>query len=252
MIIIIMAGGLGKRMESDIPKVLHNVTDPNNKITSYPMLIHVIFTATKLNPTKIFIIVGKFRDIIISTINKYIDINTNIIEFIDQEQSLGTGHAIHCCLDKLKDYNKENAIILSGDVPLISLDILKKLQGDNKILITELDNPFGCGRIIIKDSKIIGIREEKDCNEEEKKIKLINCGIYQIKITNLLNFIPQINNNNKSNEYYLTDIIELIINNNLIIEPVILEKNLQWQIKNVNTKKDLLELNHFINYDLNI
>ena len=254
MIVIIMAGGLGKRMESEIPKVLHQVICPSDITKSYPMIIHIINTSIKINVKKIFVIVGKYKEIIKKTIEEYIGFNY-LIEYIDQEPALGTGHAIKCSLSLLLNYSNENALILSGDVPLISLSTLKGLEGEiNKLLITELDEPFGCGRILFNEfnsNKIIGIKEEKDCNEEEKKIKLVNCGIYQIKVIDLINLIPLINNNNKSNEYYLTDIIGLMIEHSIPIETFVLEKNLQYEIKNVNTKKDLEELNNFIKNNTN-
>lgn len=255
MIVIIMAGGMGKRMESDLPKVLHKVTYPNNKNIEYPMIIHVIMTSLKLNPTKIFIIVGKYRKIITETINNYIEQNVILdneqIEYVDQEIPMGTAHAIQCCLNQIAKYSNSNtnALILSGDVPLITYNTLKKLlEGkSNRILITQLLNPFGCGRILFGQSgNLIGIREEKDCNEEEKLINLVNCGIYKISIDDLINLIPKISNNNKSNEYYLTDIIDLMIKDNIYIDTWKLNIEFQWEIKNVNTKKDLEELNKFI------
>ena len=262
MIVIIMAGGLGKRMESDLPKVLHNVISPFDINKSYPMIIHIINTSIKLGANKIFIIVGKYKDIIKKTIDDFIkqgnpdeldkldelDKIDYLIEYIEQEPALGTGHAIKCALPSLLKFSNESALILSGDVPLISEITLKGLCGNmNKILITKLTNPYGCGRILFDNmNKIIGIREEKDCNDGEKKIEYVNCGIYQIKIIDLINLIPLINNNNKSNEYYLTDIIDLMIQNSIPIETFLLENNLQYQIKNVNTKKDLDELNNYI------
>lgn len=253
MIVIIMAGGLGKRMESDLPKVLHKVTHPSNHQIQYPMLIHVIMSSINLGPKKIFVIVGKFREIISNEINKYISdgliINPELIEYVDQEPALGTGHAIKCSLEQIKQYSNEKALILSGDVPLISSGTLENLvKGNtNKLLVTELSNPFGCGRILLDtNGKIYGIREEKDCNVDEKKISLVNCGIYQILVQDLLNLIPQISNNNKSQEYYLTDIIDLMIKNNISVKTHVLDVSLQWEIKNVNTKKDLEELNNFI------
>lgn len=250
MIVIIMAGGLGKRMESDLPKVLHKVTDPKNKLIELPMIIHIIKTSIELSVDKIFIIVGKYKKIISDTINNYLgSIINNLIEYVDQEPAMGTAHAIKCSLPFISKYSNDNALILSGDVPLISPQTLKGLEGENnKLMITKLSNPFGCGRILFDENtnKIIGIREEKDCNYEEKKINYVNCGIYQIKVNDLINLIPKIKNENKSNEYYLTDIIELMIQNNIEIETYELEEDYQWEIKNVNTKKDLEELNNFI------
>ena len=257
MIVLIMAGGLGKRMESDLPKVLHKVNVPNttnlerSNVLSYPMIIHVIIKAVTINPEKIFIIVGKYKDIIKKTIDEYINlniiINPEIIEYILQEESLGTGHAIYCTLPKIKEYYNTKALILSGDVPLISTKTLFNLIDDeNKLLITELENPTGCGRIIMKkeDNSIMNIIEEKDCNNCEKEIKLVNCGIYQIRVMDLLKLIPQISNNNKANEYYLTDIVTLMINNNIGLKYFNLPKENQYEITNINTKSDLERINH--------
>lgn len=253
MIVIIMAGGLGKRMESTLPKVLHKVNVKNKVNISYPMIIHVIIKALTTNPRKIYIIVGKYKNIIKETIDEYINLkiitNPELIEYVLQEESLGTGHAIMCTLPYIKEFSSSKAIILSGDVPLISTETLVNLidsNNQNKLLITKLDNPGGCGRIIMEDNKIINIIEEKDCNENEKNIKLVNCGIYQIKVLDLLNLIPQINNNNKANEYYLTDIVSLMINNNIILEYYNLPKKNQFEITNINTKDDLEKINHLL------
>lgn len=248
MIVIIMAGGLGKRMESDLPKVLHHVVCPNDINITYPMIVHVIKTSIEIKVKKIFIIVGKYKNIIKSTIEEYINLENDLIEYVEQEPALGTGHAIKCALPAISNYVNEKALILSGDVPLISKNTLSGLDGNiNKLLITELRNPFGCGRILFNEHGYIkGIREEKDCNEDEKKNNFVNCGIYQINVIDLLNLIPLIDNKNKSNEYYLTDIIGLMITNSIPIETFILNKEFQYEIKNVNTKKDLEELNNYI------
>ena len=251
MIVLIMAGGLGKRMESDLPKVLHKVNVPNLPNIAYPMIIHVIKKALTINPEKIFIIVGKYKDIIKKTIDEYINLNIinnpELIDYILQEESLGTGHAIYCTLPKIKEYYNTKALILSGDVPLISTETLFNLIDDeNRLLITELENPSGCGRIIMKDDSIINITEEKDCNEIEKKIKLVNCGIYQIRVMDLLKLIPQITNNNNAKEYYLTDIVTLMINNNISLKYYNLLKENQYEITNINTKSDLERINNFL------
>jgi len=253
MIVIIMAGGLGKRMESDLPKVLHHVICPSDTNISYPMIVHIIKTSVEFKIKKIFIIVGKYKNIIKNTIEEYIDSNIHLIEYVEQEPALGTAHAIKCALPTISNYSNDRALILSGDVPLISTNTLIGLDSEvNKLLITELMVPDGCGRILFDaEGKIIGIREEKDCMGDEKKIKLVNCGIYQIRVIDLINLIPQIDNKNKSNEYYLTDIVGLMISNSIHIETSILKNEYQYEIKNVNTKKDLDELNNYIknNYD---
>jgi UDP-N-acetylglucosamine diphosphorylase/glucosamine-1-phosphate N-acetyltransferase len=233
MIVLIMAGGLGKRMNSNIPKVLH-------KVDNLPMIIHVIKKAKSLNPTNIFIIVGKYKNIIEKTINNFGYING--VNFIYQEEPLGTGNAIFCALPHIN--NNENVIILSGDVPLISIETLNKLiEHENTILTTELENPFGCGRIIYNNNYVTKIIEEKDCSENEKLIKNVNCGIYNIQSHILKLLIPLITNNNNANEYYLTDIVLLMANNNFKLEMCKLEKIKQHEIANINTEKDLKNIN---------
>lgn len=244
-----MAGGLGKRMESDLPKVLH-------KVSNYPMIVHVIKTALQLSPDKIFIIVGKYKSIIDEHIGKYLTKEEySKINYVIQEKALGTGHAIFCSLKTISKYIDDRVIILSGDVPLISLDTLTNLIDDDqdKMLITELNNPAACGRIIFNDNKmhVSEIVEEKECTEEQKLIKFVNCGIYQISVTNLLKFIPLITNENKAKEYYLTDIVDLMKKYNKQIGFYSLPKDNQFEIKNVNTKNDLANLNIMIEEMLN-
>jgi len=246
MIVAIMAGGLGKRMNSTKPKVLHSVFNTNGAFL--PMIIHVINTAIQLNPDKILIIVGQYFDIIRHEIDIYITPQNieKYIQYVHQDYPSGTGDAIKSCLPFLLSNSK--CLILSGDVPLISLETLNSLiQSNNTILITELNNPSGCGRIMFSNQgDICKIIEEKDCSSEEKKIKFVNCGIYSIYTNDLHQYIPLINNSNKNNEYYLTDIVDLLVIDHQIIKPVILDVENQYSIKNVNTSEDLMELNNYI------
>lgn len=215
--VIILAGGLGKRMNSELPKVLH-------KLINKPMLIYVIETALKLSPKKICIVVGKYYNIILENIKLYINdsiINEKIV-FINQPLPLGTGNAIQCCKEYLLsniniNYNNDTinslnkVLILSGDVPLINHKTLHNLLNTNfsiNILVANLENPNGYGRVIIQDNKFIKIIEDKDCNLDEKKITLINAGIYMFDTELLCKYIDKLDNNNSQNEYYLTQIIE--------------------------------------------
>ena len=138
MISIILAGGLGKRMNSEVPKVLHIV---NGK----PMICHVIDRALELNSEKILIIVGKYKEIIKQTIAEYI--TTDKICYIIQDEPLGTGNAIMSCIPFLKNINTtedQDFLILSGDVPLIKYDTLMYLtnfkKGVNCLLSFILEN----------------------------------------------------------------------------------------------------------------
>ena len=246
LIVLIMAGGLGKRMESDLPKVLHLI---NNK----PMLIHIIEKALILAPFKIAIIVGKYREIIINTIKKYISLNifTDKVIFIDQPETLGTGHAIICCRDYLLQHTSKKILILSGDVPLISYKTMELMITNNhmtSILITKLDNPTGYGRVICDDNNnFVKIIEDKDCNNAEKTVNIINSGIYSFSCHILCKYLLELSNNNAQQEYYLTDIIEIIKNKeNCYINMPLISKENQHEIIGVNTKLQLLELEKII------
>jgi UDP-N-acetylglucosamine diphosphorylase/glucosamine-1-phosphate N-acetyltransferase len=246
LIIIIMAGGLGKRMNSELPKVLHC-------IKGKPMLVRVIEQALFLKPSKIFVVVGKYRDIIQNTINIYMNLNTylNTIQFIYQEVPLGTGHAIQCCLPELYKFTKKsNTLILSGDVPLLQHDMLNSFLQNNfkaTLITTILDNPTGYGRIIENNNIFTKIIEEKDCSLEEKLVTKVNCGIYTFNTSLLCKYITRLDNNNSQKEYYLTDIIKLIkVNENIIIHTFNISKDKQYQIMGVNTQEQLIELEKYI------
>lgn len=242
-VILIMAGGLGKRMNSEVPKVLHLI---NNK----PMIVEIIETSLKLNIHKIGIIVGKYYAVIKETLEQYLDTNViaSKISFIMQNEPLGTGHAILCCknfLEKMPSYIY-NVCILSGDVPLISVESINNLLNDTEfcnILIANIDEPSGYGRIVLENNKISKIVEEKDCTEEEKQIKFINGGIYTFNIKVLLQYIDKIDNNNKQNEYYLTQLFEVFVKNYIPINYKIVENILE--ISGVNDQQQLLILENY-------
>lgn len=241
LIVIIMAGGLGKRMNSHLPKVLHN-------IDGKPMIAHIIQQAFLLNPIKIFIVVGKFRDIIEQSLATYIRLDN--IEFILQEEALGTGHAIQCCRNVLLQYTNANAnvLILSGDTPFIqSSTISDMLQNVDKVKIvtTVMQNPYGYGRIIEStlDGTFEKIVEEKDCSSLEKQLQKVNCGIYVFDLAILCEYLPFLTNQNAQQEYYLTDIIELIKHGKqTIVDLYNIPEDRQIEITGVNTIEQLEEL----------
>lgn len=237
--ICILAGGQGKRMKSELPKVCVC-------FKGIPMIVHVIRVSLKLNASKIIIITGKFNEIIQNTIKKWLS-NTDFekLRFVIQEEPLGTGHAVKCSLDCYCE--NENGLILNGDTPNLSFELLKNFieykSGVNKLLISEVVEPFGYGRIIMNnENEILKIVEEKDANEEEKKVNKINSGIYFINSNHLKKYILLIKNNNKSNEYYLTDIIELMLNDGIKTYGYLIDKLKNNEILGVNTLEQLTEL----------
>ena len=239
--ITIMAAGEGKRMNSNIPKVLHN-------FNGIPMLIRIILEANKLNPKRIIIITGKYDNLIKDTLKSYFE-NNNInlfdkLTFINQTIPCGTADAIKYTLESYSE--DEEVLILNGDMPLISSDLLEKFISERspRLLVAQLENPYGYGRILYdNDNKFIGIREEKDCNEEERLIDITNVGIYYFNSMLLKKYIPMIDCNNVQKEYYLTDIVRVIReHSNITIETYIIEESMKYQIHGVNTKKELEDL----------
>lgn len=240
--IVILAGGLGKRMESSLPKVLHCLQEK-------PMLVHVVEKALKLQPKRIFIVVGKYKEVIESTLLQYIQLRD--IEFVIQSEALGTGHAIQCCKDVLSEYDDSQTLILCGDVPLLKESTMRKMCEDVsfcKLLSTHMKNPFGYGRIRIDENEEFEkIVEQKDCNKDEIKITLINAGVYIFDTKILCDFIMKINNKNASSEYYLTDVPELIQKEYpKSVDMYIMPNTDQIELTGVNTKEDLEILNKII------
>ena len=249
-VIVIMAGGLGKRMNSELPKVLHDVS-------GLPMLVRVIQTALKLYPTKIYIVVGKYIQLIKEYLIKY-DVMESV-EFILQEQALGTGHAIQCCYPYLNDsisFNQDKKVlILSGDVPLIQPDLLRGLLDScnescvASIMTTQMSKPYGYGRIIQENGVFKKIVEEKDCTHVERNCKIVNAGIYAFQVEYLCEYIFSLETNNAQKEYYLTDIFEIIsrVEPDKIINTHEIPYERQYELEGVNTKEQLNKMNNLLN-----
>ena len=239
---IILAGGDGKRMNSSLPKVLHT-------IGNVPMVVRVILRTILLNPIKIIIVVGKHRSIIQNTIKEYIT-DTSLLCYVEQTTPMGTGHALMCCQDELKKTPNTKCLILSGDVPLIMTNMLKELvynEYKTTLVTTEMKNPFGYGRIITINDVFQRIVEEKDASFDEKQVKMVNAGIYCIACFHLLSHLSKLSNNNASQEYYLTDIIEIIrIHEREPIHLHVIHPDHQHQIRGVNTQSQLIELEEYV------
>lgn len=247
-----MAGGLGKRMNSDLPKVLHNIGD-------LPMICRLVKTAYKTNPFTILIIVGKYMKIIKETIELHLQQEIlEIIQYIDQPEALGTGHAIKCCIPMLSSIAsfEDRVLILSGDTPLVSLDTMNSMLNADKCfaMVTNYDpndissyNKFkDYGKIVLDQDMVSKIIEKKDCNEEQLNITCVNCGIYCYNFKVLFDCVPLIGNFNNQNEYYLTDIIEIANKFQYNTYKFELANNLQYEIIGVNTTDQLTELDMLI------
>lgn len=234
--IYILAGGMGKRMKSDLPKVCVD-------FLGKPMLIHLINECLKTKAKNIFLVVGKYKSVIENILNKYNLLNH--IKLVIQENSNGTGHAVMSGIQYInKLNNNSNLVILYGDTPLTSSKLIHKLgiTNYNTILALNTNDNFGLGRIITdNNNEFIDIVEEKDANIEQKKITLVNTGLYSFIVKDIISNINKINNNNKQNEYYLTDLPKLIKNKNKIDIIKIPEIN-SLEVTGINTPEQLKKL----------
>ncbi|NIQ14136.1 MAG: bifunctional UDP-N-acetylglucosamine diphosphorylase/glucosamine-1-phosphate N-acetyltransferase GlmU [Candidatus Dadabacteria bacterium] len=237
--VVILAAGKGTRMNSGFPKVLH-------LILKKPIINYALDTATKLNPEKIVSVLGYQSDLIKKTTSLY---NTDIQ--IQREQ-LGTGHAVLCAKDSLGNF-KGQIVVLSGDVPAITIDTLQKFidyHAKNKFNVsfvsTIISDPTGYGRIIRDENNdVISIVEEKDANKKQKDIKEINCGIYCFDSGYLWNNIKKLDTNNNQNEYYLPGLIELaVMSGNKVGIFKVEEQN---EVLGVNTREELLNMEKYMN-----
>lgn len=235
--VTILAGGLGKRMNSDIPKVLC-------EINGIPMIVRLLRQVIKLNPCKIYVVVGSNKEIIRQTIER--DINFEQIVYVVQEKPLGTGDAVKSTLHLLSNNNDIN-MILNADVPMLSYGTLQKVynyynENNSKLLITSINlgDPTGNGRIIIDANGIFQeIIEQKDCNNDQLGITLVNCGIYVCRTNILQEIIPKISCNNVQNEYYLTDLVKIYRAGDKSVDLYILDAKNEIEIYNVNTQEQL-------------
>lgn len=237
--VVILAAGQGTRMNSTLPKVLH-------QIGAKPMLQHVIETAQKLNPGRLIIVYGHGGDQIQARMNS---IFTGLI-WAYQDKQLGTGHALKCALPHL-DANGIT-LVMYGDVPLIRLETLQKLLAKyqhNVVMLTdEVENPIGYGRVV-RDEKcaIKNIVEEKDATQSEKLICEINTGFYVLPNKFLGKWLNQLSNNNVQEEYYLTDIVSMAYQANIDIDYVTAAHH--YEVLGANNKDQLEQLERF--YQLN-
>lgn len=237
LVITIMAAGEGKRMKSELPKVLHLCGE-------VPMVVRIIKESLLLS-SKIVVITGKFNKEIKESVQTYLSSEEwKSLHFVQQLNPCGTGDAIKVSLDCYND--NEQVIILNGDMPLINSTIIhnfhQQTKENNALIISKLENPFGYGRIIVNENKqILKIVEEKDCDEKEKKISLVNTGLYKFNASILKKFIPQIKNDNKQKEYYLTDMVELLNKNNVKVGSFFINEEHKKYIKGVNTPEELRE-----------
>lgn len=212
---VVLAAGKGKRMKSNIPKVLH-------KIGGRPIVDYLVSTLENLKIPKIILVVGYKKKMVFDLFKQ------REFEFVEQKKLLGTGHAVLQTEDILADFRGE-ILVLCGDVPFLSGYTIKRLIQTHRktkakatVLTAILDKPKGYGRIVRrKDGSLEKIVEEKDASEKEKKIKEINTGSFCFNSKFLFPALEKVKKDNQQGEYYLTDAIEILRSQNHRISAVV-------------------------------
>lgn len=222
--IIILAAGKGSRMKSPKAKVLHT-------ISGKPMLYHII-KASKEISNDISVVIAHQKEAVREQMEVFFDDINFIVQ--DTENFPGTGGAMRGVTPK-----NEKILVLNGDMPLITSDVLKRFltnKADIIMSIFDLKNPNGYGRVIIKNSKIQYIIEQKDASKSELKTTTVNAGIYAFSKNVITKYIPKLSNDNVQGEYYLTDVIAMAKADGLHIMPLLVDEK---YFKGVNSKRDL-------------
>ncbi|MYN46237.1 UDP-N-acetylglucosamine diphosphorylase/glucosamine-1-phosphate N-acetyltransferase [Pseudoduganella sp. FT93W] len=232
MNVVILAAGMGKRMQSALPKVLH-------PLAGKPLLSHVLDTARTLAASRLCVIYGHGGAAVLEMLARQPEKVATAL----QEPQLGTGHAVMQALPELDD--QAPTLILYGDVPLTTAASLQRLidvAGHDKlgILTVVQDDPFGLGRIVRENGEIKRIVEQKDATEAERAIKEINSGIMVVPTLRLKQWLGALKNNNAQGEYYLTDIVAMAVADGVPV--VAAQPSAQWEVAGVNSKVQLAEL----------
>lgn len=230
---IILAAGRGKRMNSELAKVLH-------PIMGLPMLAYTLRTARAVGSRKIVVVVGHQAQRVRAA---FPDAD---LFFVEQREQLGTGHAVLQARDAFSGY-EGSILILCGDVPLImpqTLLSLGKVHRDKGAAVTVatalVDDPAGYGRVVLgADGEVLKIVEERDATGEEKEIRLINTGIYCVESGFLFDAVAELRNDNEQGEYYLTDIVFLARHRGLAVASFLVED--PRQVMGINTPEQLEE-----------
>lgn len=237
--VIILAAGEGKRMASAIPKVLHT-------LGGIPLLERVVNTVKLLKADTIYVVCGNGQHTIRKALH-YLP-----VQWVEQKEQLGTGHAVSQAMPLCDD--KDQVLILYGDVSLISIDTLRDLLEHASaqslaLIVATLKDPSGLGRIIRDDKdNIISIVEQKDATPEQLKIHEINTGIMTARADRFKTWLPQLKNKNRQKEYYLTDSVALAVAEGCHIGGIM--AHCPEEVKGVNDRWELANLERHYQRDI--
>ena len=230
MNIVILAAGQGKRMHSNLPKVLHPIAGKS-------LLGHVIDTARSLCPNSLSVVYGHGGDAVRAA---FPDAD---LHWALQAPQLGTGHALQQAMPHVVPGGA--TLMLYGDVPLIRAETLQRLlhaaQDALAILTVELDDPSGYGRIVRQaDGTVARIVEQKDATSDERAIREINTGIMAFPTARLADWLARLSNDNAQGEYYVTDLVAMAVADGVPVRTA--QPDAEWEVLGVNSKVQLAEL----------
>ena len=229
--VIVLAAGQGTRMNSDLPKVLHQVA-------AAPLLHHALATAQSLDPARIVTVTGHGGEAVAASATAF----NETVETVVQEPQAGTAHAVAQAAPLLAEEPGE-AIVLYADTPLIREDTLRAMLAARAkhavvILGFHAKDPGRYGRLLIEEEELLAIREFKDATPEERKLTLCNSGVVCVGAKTLFSLIAEVGNDNAAGEYYLTDIVELARKRGLSAGVVLCD---EAETLGVNTRAQLAE-----------
>ena len=201
--IAVLAAGKGTRMRSALPKVLH-------PLSGLPLLQHVLTSTKTVHPDRRIVIVGYGADQVKSAFAHLPD-----LEFAEQVEQLGTGHAVQQVIPALAGF-EGNLLVLNGDVPLLKPETIENIVSTHNdsgsaatILTAQIDDPTGYGRVFCDDNLVVTeIIEHRDCSAAQRANQRINAGIYCFSWSALMTVLPHLKADNDQAEYYLTDVIK--------------------------------------------
>ncbi|HEY9604125.1 MAG TPA: bifunctional UDP-N-acetylglucosamine diphosphorylase/glucosamine-1-phosphate N-acetyltransferase GlmU [Allocoleopsis sp.] len=200
--VAILAAGRGTRMKSDLPKVCH-------QLGSLSLVERVLKSCLSLNPSRYLVIVGYQAERVKQSLDGF-----SSVEFVEQTEQLGTGHAVQQLLPYLEGFTGD-LLILNGDVPLLRPSTIQNLlethqahQNAATLLTAHLPNPQGYGRVFCDSQNLLKqIVEDRDCTDAQKQNRRINAGVYCFNWSQLAQALPKLEANNDQQEYYLTDVV---------------------------------------------
>ena len=235
---VILAAGQGTRMKSRLPKVLHQVA-------GRPMIAHVLDTTIGLSPKSIVVVVGHGA----AAVERQVGSPPNLT-FVRQEPQLGTAHALRQAEPALAGQSG-TLVLLAGDVPLLAMATLGRLVALHQraaaaatVVTAVVDQPYGYGRIVRDDGRIVRIVEQRDASPEERHIREINSGIYAFDLGPLWDSLRAVASRNAQGEYYLTDLIGIYRGHGLPVETMTIPN--AAEARGINSRSELAEVSRIV------